>query len=145
MAFQFPLATVLRYRQAVERQEELALKKILGEIARTRLQVADLTASIARARQSLNQALQESLRAVEIEHATKQIEAVMLCKEELLESLAELNQQRLDQTRKYQAAHHSRMTLSDMEARQRDEYERERVRLDQKFLDDIFAARAQRS
>jgi flagellar biosynthesis chaperone FliJ len=35
--------------------------------------------------------------------------------------------------------------LSDMEERQRDAYELERTRSEQKFVDDIFAARAQRS
>ena len=45
----------------------------------------------------------------------------------------------------YQLAHRNRQMLTDMSTRQREAYDQERVRAEQKFLDDIFAARLQRS
>lgn len=145
MAFKFPLATVLRYRESIEQQEERALMSILAEMEAARQRIENLTADIANARQSLNQAMQEMLPAIHIEYASGQIRGAEDRKKELLQSLAELDRKREAQTAKYKAAHQSRKMLGEMQARQREAYEQERVRLDQKLLDDIFSSRAQRS
>lgn len=144
MAFQFTLATVLRLKRSIEKQEELALQKILVQISQVRHEADTLTADIARARQSLDKAMQQPLPAVQVESMIDQINDAIRRKQALLDSLAELHRQREMQTRKYQASHNSRKMLSDMEARQRDAYVQERVRAEQKFLDEIFASRAQR-
>lgn len=145
MGFQFSLAAVLRLKQAVEKQEELALQKILAEIAQVHHQIERLAADVTRARRLLDQAMQQLVSAADIESTTRQIAGAMQHKQELMNSLAELHRRRETQTRKYQAAHNSRKMLSDMETRQRDAYGQERARIDQKFLDDIFVSRSQRS
>lgn len=145
MPFQFPLATVLRFKRSVEKQEELALQKILVAMSQVQHQVDTLTTDIARARESLDQALQQLLPAVHVESMIDQINGALGRKQELLDSLAELHRQREMQTRKYQAAHNSRKMLSDMQARQRDAYGQERARAEQKFLDEIFVSRTHRN
>jgi len=144
MAFQFPLAAVLRFRESIEKQEELALRKIFVEISQAQHRIDELTAEIVRARQSLEQAMQQVLPAVHIVSMTSQIDGATHRKRELLDSQAELERRREMQNRKYQAAHNSRKTLSDMQARQQDAYMQERARAEQKAVDDIFASRAQR-
>jgi flagellar biosynthesis chaperone FliJ len=73
------------------------------------------------------------------------VNAALERKKALVESLLPLERQRAAQTATYQAAHRDRQMLSDMAARQRDAYELERARSEQKALDDIFAARASRA
>jgi flagellar export protein FliJ len=145
MAFRFPLATVLLFRQSVEKREEIALQKLLLEMARTRHEIEDITAAMAAAHEARNQAMLNSLPAAHIHGMVNEMEAAAERRIKLLELLSSLESERQAQTRKYQAAHRDRQMLSDMELRQRDTYELERARATQKFLDDIFAARLQRS
>jgi len=145
MGFKFSLAAVLRLKQSIEKQEELALQKVLVEISQVQHRMEALTADILHARQLLEQAMREMLPAVLVESMTNRIEGAMDRKQELSHALAELSRQREIQLRKYQAARNNCQMLHDMHARQQDAHAREREHAEQKFLDEIFAARAQRS
>lgn len=145
MAFRFSLATVLRYRDSVEKREEIALQKLLMEIARTRLQIEQLTREIAHAQESLNKALQQPISAVHLRSMIAAVNFIVDRRTALIESLVPLERQREIQMQAYQAAHRDRKMLSEMAIRQRESYEQERARREQKFVDDIFAARARRS
>lgn len=145
MAFRFSLATVLRYRESLEKREEVALQKVLLEMARIRREVTHLEAEIASAQEARSKALLHPIAAAEVQMMLRSVEAMEDRKKALIASLHALEPTRLTQMKKYQAAHRDRQMLSDMCARQLDAYEQERTRAQQKFLDDIFAARAQRS
>jgi flagellar export protein FliJ len=144
MAFRFSLATVLRFRNSVERREELALQKILMEIARARMQIEELTAQIGRAQESMNKALLRPITAFQLQSMLSEANVAVERKKALIASLAALERQREVQMQAYQAAHRDRQMLSDMAAKQRDAYELKHARAQQRFLDDVFAARAQR-
>jgi flagellar FliJ protein len=145
MAFKFSLATLLRVRQSIERQEELALQEILVKIAAVQRRIDTLANDLARTRQKLEEEMRQTLSAGEIDAITRQIEAALGRRQELVESLEELQRQREAQTRKFQAAHQRRRTLSDMHDSQLETYLQERARAEQKFVDDVFGARAQRN
>jgi flagellar export protein FliJ len=144
MGFRFSLATVLRFRESVEKREELALQRLLLESARIRREIEHVTQEIAGAHEAKNEAMLQALAAVDLQTMLNEIDAVANRKKALVESLVELDRERAIQTKKYQAAHRDRQMLSDMCSRQLDAYEQEHARAQQKFLDDIFAARAQR-
>lgn len=144
MAFRFSLATVLRYRDSMEKREELALQKILVEIARTRLQVEQLTRQIARAQAAIEKTLEQPVSAAHLQIMVSEVEVLVAQRKTLSGSLAALDRQRALQMQAYQAAHRDRRMLSEMADRQRDAYELGRVRREQKFVDDIFGARARR-
>jgi len=145
MAFRFSLATVLRFRESLEKREELALQKLLMEMAGVHRDIENLTEEIARAEAARYDAMQQPLLAFRLQGMLLEIQIAIQKKAALIESLARLDQQRKAQTAKYQAVHRDRQMLSDMSTRLRDAYERECNRAQQKFLDDVFAARAQRS
>jgi len=145
MAFRFSLATVLRFRESVEKREELALQKILLEMARVRREIEKIETTIAASHKARNEAMQETLPASIIQDMIRDIESAMARRNKLLESLRALDRQRAIQTQKYQTAHRDRQMLSDMQIKQRDLYDLERARAEQKVLDDIFAARAQQN
>jgi len=128
----------------VEKQEERSLGKILLQISQIRSQIEKLATEILNARKALDQAMQQTMAAINIAAMTNHIDIAQRSRQELIISLVELDRQRDAQQKKYQAAHTSRRTLSDMLDRQREAYDLERARADQKRLDEIYASRAQR-
>jgi len=145
MAFRFPLATVLRFRESVEKREELTLKKLLLEMASVRRQIEETAHSIAAAQKARNETMRQALPALHLQEMMHDEAVAADRKKALLATLEALDQRRIAQTNQYQAAHRDRQMLSEMAARQRDIYEQVRARAEQRVLDDIFAARAQRS
>jgi flagellar export protein FliJ len=144
MAFRFTLASVLGFRLSIEKREELALKQILFEIARTHHQIEHLSAEISRAQQALNESLKQTLPAFHLQTMLNDVNAIVDRKKALVESLVPLERKRVTQLEAYYAAHRGRRTLSDMKTRQREAYDIARAKAEQKLVDDLFAARAQR-
>jgi flagellar export protein FliJ len=145
MAFRFPLATVLRVRESIEKREERALQRIQLEIARLLRQIEELSAEIAKAHIARNAALQNPIAAINLQMMTWQMHAAEDRRTAMLKGLAALEERRDEQMKVYQAAHRDHETILNMEHEQKDAYEREQARAQQKYLDDIFIARRQRS
>jgi hypothetical protein len=66
-------------------------------------------------------------------------------RKQLFTALQGLEQQRQKQMKVYQAAHRDHETMINLFKQQRDAYEMEQARAQQKYLDDIFMARRHRS
>jgi flagellar FliJ protein len=145
MAFRFPLATVLRVRESMERREERALQRIQMEMARVSHEIGELTAQIAKRHEQREQALRQPMPAGELQTMLWDAQAAVERKKGLLAALHALEQERDRQLKVYQAAHRDHETLLNMAAEQRSAYELEQARKQQKFLDEIFMARHHRS
>jgi flagellar export protein FliJ len=145
MAFQFPLATVLRFRESIERREERALQRVQMEMARVSRQLDELNVAIAQAHSTREQAMQQTMPAGHLHTMVWEAQAAVERRNFLLATLQTLDQQREKQMKIYQAAHRDRETLINLFNRQRSEYEQRQVRAQQKYLDDIFVARRQRN
>jgi flagellar export protein FliJ len=144
MAFRFSLATVLRVRENIEKREERALQSIQLEIARLSRQIENLAAEIANAHIARNTALQKPIAAINLQMMTWQTHAAEDRKTALLQALAALEQKREAQVKAYQAAHRDHETVLNIMREQKDAYEQEQTRAQQKSLDDIFIARRKR-
>lgn len=144
MAFRFSLATVLRVRESAERREELHLQKALAEIARVNAAIDHETQRIEDARRSRDAALKQAQPAIayQMQSFSSEAEAATARKKVLQEELIRLEQHRRAQMKSYEIAHRDRQMLSDMSAEQRDAYELNQSRSEQKVLDDIFASRS---
>jgi flagellar export protein FliJ len=145
MPFRFTLATVLRIRESVEKQEERALQKILVEMARVVRQIDELTAEIAKSRDAGEQAMRQPIPAGHMQMMISSTLAAVEMKKSLIQNLKTLEQQRDEQLKIYHAAHRNSETLIDLRHKQRDAHEQQQARSEQKKLDDIFIARRQRS
>ena len=145
MAFKFPLATVLRVRESIERREELALQRIQLEMARVQHQIEAQNARIAAIRQAQDQALRQPIPAGQLQSMESEVQAADERKTALRNTLRTLAEQRDAQMKVYQAAHRDHETLISMFREQREVYEREQERVQQRSLDDIFMARRHRS
>jgi len=141
MAFQFPLATVLRVRGIVEEREERLLQQIMIEIsqaqevlARTNVQIVESDALRLAdiLKPSIGHQLHSSYGVV---HQLKQ------SRKDLEEQLQKLEQLRGKQLMVYEAARRGREMLTDMRQEQRGEYDSDMARREQKTLDDNHIAR----
>jgi flagellar export protein FliJ len=145
MPFRFPLATVLRVREITEKREERMLQKIQAEIAQVLLQVEELTAAIVRVHDTRERAMQAPIPAGQLHSLLWEADAIIDRKKSLVRHLELLEQKRKEQVAIYQAAHRAREMLTDMLKRQRDAYDQESARRQQRQLDDLFIARHHRS
>jgi flagellar FliJ protein len=145
MAFRFPLATVLRFRQSIERREERALQQVLLEIAQARRKIEQLTRDLTNAERAREAALLNTISSFELQSMLTEAKVLTDRRRTLIESLGPLEERRIKQMNAYKAAHRDRQILSDMAIREREAWEVARDRAQQKQLDDIFAARAHRS
>ncbi len=144
MAFRFPLATVLRYRESLEKREEVELQKVQLEILQVRLQIQHMDQEIAGAQQSREAKLRETITAFQLQAMLDDVNAAVERKRKLQEELEKLELLRKERMKAYQAAHRSRQMLSDIRGRQQDAYELDAARRQQKALDDLFATRSRR-
>jgi flagellar export protein FliJ len=144
MPFRFPLAAVLLVRENAEMREERALKKIQMELARTARQVEELNAAMAHAHDARERALQEPIPSFQLHEYQRQIEEAAEKKKTLLHQLQILRQELGRQMRVYQAAHRDREALTGMLQEQREAYDQEQARQQQKQVDDMFMARHHR-
>jgi flagellar FliJ protein len=145
MAFRFSLASVLRFRESVEQQEELALRKLQLEAAGAQRSVEQATMEIAIAQQAREAAMQQPIPAAQLQAMLRSADAALERKKKLLATLHKLEEQRAEQMRRYQAAHRDRQMLSDLADRQQDAHEVRQVKTQQKMVDDLFASRHRRS
>lgn len=141
MAFRFSLATVLRVRESLERNEERALQKIQLAMARVVHQVDELTAQITKLHEAREKALREPVAASHLHMLLGDATAAGERKKVLLDDLRILEQQRDQQILRYQVAHRDRETLTDLSDNQKESYEQDQLRAQQRALDDIFMAR----
>ena len=141
MSFRFTLASVLRVRESIERREELALQRAEYEVARVRRQIEELSNKLAKDARDREKALQQPTQAFRLWSMQAEMDAVLAARQALLESLQTLQRQRDAQMKRYQAAHNDHQVLLELQKQQKDEYEHEQERAQQKRLDDLFAAR----
>ena len=145
MPFRFSLASVLQLRKSIERRAEISLISTQLEVARARHRIDELTDEMANACQEREKDLRNSASANTLRAKQAEISAAIEAKQTMLESLQALNFQRVSQMKAYQAAHTDCQALTDLRKQQKNLYEQEEMRREQKQLDDIFASRWLRS
>ena len=145
MPFKFPLATVLRVREIVEKREERALQAIQLEMAQVLRKVEELSAEITQRQTAREVALRQPIPAAQLQMLLWTTQAAVEKKDALLRHLQTLEKRRDQQMTLYKVAHRNRETLTEMADKQRSAFELEEARLLQKSLDDLFIARRHRS
>lgn len=144
MGFRFSLASVLRLRESVEKREELALQRAQYEVERVRQRIDELTMELAAANLQREQILLQSTEAYRLHDMQAGIQVAKEARQTLIETIDTLKRARDNQVKVYQAARVRRGMLCDLRTEQRNAWELEQARIEQKWLDDVFAARFQR-
>jgi flagellar FliJ protein len=144
MPFRFTLATVLRYKESLEQQEERALKEIQLKMAQVAHQIEELSAAIENAATARERALGSAIPASHLQLLTSGTQSNKDKRNALISNLQRLEERRDEQLKKYEIAHRNREMLTDMFDKQQNIYEQAQVQAQQKRLDDLFIARRQR-
>jgi flagellar export protein FliJ len=145
MSFRFPLAAVLLVRENAEQREERALKKIQLEMAHAARQLEELNAEIASVQLARERAMQQPVPAIQLHGYEQRAQEAAEKKKTLVIQIQTLRQALGQQMKVYHAAHRDRESLTDMQEKQREEYDVEQSRKQQKQLDDMFMARRHRN
>jgi flagellar protein FliJ len=145
MAFDFPLAAVLRYRESLEQQEYFLFEKIQQEIAQVELRIGQVEEACSVAEKNRTAELARGIRAVEVQTAYE-YERFLEQQREALQALwRELKTKWRQQLAAYELARRNRETLAKLRERKLEAYMREQAKREQATLDDIFLSRHGRS
>jgi len=145
MAFRFPLATVLRVKESIEKREERALQRIQLEMARVARKIEEIDEGIAKARREREQTMQQTMPAGQLQTMLWEAQSALESRKALVQALQTLEHQRDKQVKIYQAAHREHETLINLKREKRELYDLDQTRAQQKYLDDIFMARRHRN
>jgi len=144
MGFRFTLASVLRFREGIEKREELSLQRVQFEAARVRRRIDELTEELTKAGNEREEALQGCIQAFRLKNLQDEMNAALEARQALLETLATLKKQSQEQMKIYQAARVNRRMLTDLQKKQLEAWEQNQHRIEQKRVDDAYTARMQR-
>ncbi|MFP5229856.1 MAG: flagellar FliJ family protein [Acidobacteriota bacterium] len=121
------------------------LTRIQLEMARVQHEIEHVTAEIVAAQKAREECMRHPIPAAQLQAMLHGADAAVERKKKLLEAMAALEQKRGEQMRLYQEAHRARQVLTELLGKQREAWEQEQGRAQQKMLDDIFASRNMRS
>lgn len=141
MGFRFSMASVLRWREGIEKREELTLQQVQFELNRVRQRIEEITEDLVKANRQREEALQDWMQASELNGLNDEMSAAANARQILIETMATLRKQKEEQMAVYRAARVNRRMLTDLEKQHREAWEQEQDRTDQKRLDDVFTAR----
>jgi flagellar export protein FliJ len=141
MAFQFPLATVLRFRSVLEEREERMLQRILFEISQVQETLARIDARIADSDASRRTAVFKPSVGHDLHASYGEVKELQQNKKDLEGQIRKLEQLRDRQFLSYAAARRDREMLTGMLEEKRSEYDSDMARGEQKTIDDNYIAR----
>lgn len=141
MAFQFPLATVLRVRGILEEREERMLQTILCEISQAQESLARTDAELEGTDASRSAEIFKRSLGHNVHASYGGVKQLKESKEGLETRIEKLKQLRDRQLVVYQQARRNREMLTDMREEKRTAYESDMARDEQKTLDDNYIAR----
>ena len=141
MAFKFPLATVLRLRESIEKREELTMQTIQLEIARLRHSIAASSNDIEQRTQRMQKLIEKPVEANQLQLELAEIDRSTEIRKTLLRELEIAMNRHKEQAKVYRAAARARQTLTEMQSESRAAYDLKQDRIQQKSLDDIFVSR----
>lgn len=141
MAFQFPLASVLRIREIAHQREERLLAQILNQMSTQRQTLAGLAARREALIRQREIALDRRVPAAEIVLFQEQLKILEGLQLQGYDQLAKLASLRDHQMKAYEETRRSWKLLSEMRETQREQFTRRQVVLEQRVMDDIFSSR----
>ncbi len=141
MAFRFALDAVLRYRENIEHIEELALLKIVQEIAGVSSELQQVENQAKALREERERSLEKPIPAAHLREITEREMQCKVASDALRGRLKQLEVNRLQQLHVYQQAQRNRAALSEIRDRREEIHDREELRQVQKTLDEAHLAR----
>jgi flagellar export protein FliJ len=138
MPFRYPLQSLLRLREGLERQEENSLFAIAAHVAALRAQIEQLRENQMQSRRAEFQQMQTGSVGAALQFGSTCEEAARVACKKLEAELADAERRRRVQLTAYQAARQKREILESLRERRETVYEIEVAHREQQTLDDTF-------
>ena len=141
MAFRFPLETLLRVRQGLERQHELRLQEANQRVAMLRQQIEDTHSEMRNISARRQPQLEIGISAAEL-HFDVLCQSVLTERQHALEKqLVEAESLRHLRSEEFLQARRQREVIDTLRRHQLQDYQQEEARQNQRRLDDLFLLR----
>lgn len=141
MAFHFPLSTILRLRESLEKQELQRLQKLVRDLAQIRGEIESIDQGIEAARREVVEQASTGISGAELHAAALSEFALLQMRSNLIAKRDELERARKDQQARYNQARQRREILSNLRDRQLAAYQHEQNRKEQQLTDELFLMR----
>ena len=141
MAFRFPLETLSRVRQGLERQHELRLQEANHQVAMLRQQIEDTHSEMQNISARRRPQLESGISAAELQFDVL-CRSVLTERQHALEKqLVEAEALRHTRSEDFLRARRQREVIDTLRRHQLQTYQQEEARQDQRRLDDLFLLR----
>jgi flagellar biosynthesis chaperone FliJ len=144
MAFRFSLAAVLKYREELEKREELALELRREVVARLKANLAEAEGKRLRLQAERELLLERGALGDDLIYATEQEERVKIIQEELRRNISAAMLDYQNQMKVFLAARQKREILNELRNAKKESYCVQQERREQQNTDEIFIARLNR-
>ncbi|HUJ81265.1 MAG TPA: flagellar FliJ family protein [Candidatus Acidoferrales bacterium] len=141
MPFHFPLSSLLRLRESLEKNELQRLQALAAQIAQVRAEIELLDTQIELSRREVLEQAAAGISGAELHIAALGEFARLELRAKLIVRRDELERTRQVQQARYAEARQRREILSNLQERQRSAYQHEQARREQQQLDELFLIR----
>jgi flagellar export protein FliJ len=141
MAFRYPLQSLLRLRESLERQEEQRLYRAAAAVVQLRTKLEELERERAGVHRAALQAEGQEIFGATLQFVAACDEAAAVRRVKLQAQLVEAEQHRQEQLRVYQSARQKREIFQGLREQQKAIYDQELARLEQELADEMFLIR----
>jgi flagellar export protein FliJ len=138
MAFRYPLQSVLRLRESLERQEEQRLFALAAVVARLRAEVEEFEKRVQETQRVALKEITNGCSGAALQFAAACEAAATAALRELQAGLAEAEQRRLEQVAIYQKAREKREIFAGLRERLQAIYARDAAHREQQRADEAF-------
>jgi len=141
MPFHFPLSSLLRLRESLEKNELQRLQALAAQIAQVRAEIESLDTQIESSRREVLEQAAAGISGAELHIAALGEFARLELRAKLIVRRDELERARQVQQVRYADARQRREILSNLQERQRSTYQHEQARREQQQVDELFLIR----
>jgi len=141
MPFHFPLSSLLRLRESLEKNELLRLQAFAAQIAQVRAEIESLDTQIESSRREVLEQAAAGISGAELHIAALGEFARLELRAKLIVRRDELERARQVQQVRYADARQRREILSNLQERQCSAYQHEQARREQQQVDELFLIR----
>jgi flagellar FliJ protein len=144
MAFKFSLATVLRYREELEKREERTLEQRREEVAVLEARLAEIRRLRDAILQHREAAMKRGTLGSDLHYTAQKKRDLDRMEQETREQLKLALSEFDKQMKAFLAARQKREILSELKSTQKDVYEEKQEKREQALVDELFGSRMQR-
>jgi len=141
MAFHFPLATVLRVRESLEKKEQQALDQCYRHLYMVQKRLSETDARVKRLREEYADRLATGTKAAGAQCLIEEQLRVEQLRDTILKQLTQAQQALQEQLARFRAARQQREVITELRRSAYWEWSRHEAQREQRLVDDLYLLR----